>query len=168
MESVLAEHPHLFWIAPNPLDADGDAKLWEFRLRSTGFFLRLLRDQKLKLLEFSLFAFFFNEVRCNPYMTDMLFVSSCFDKTSRQSHLRHMAEAIHFLHLLCLPAWMSSTDSFPSLPSCTGSFVLSYLGFPPDGCNYLSRYGSFACQTLSVKCDHRSKFSNLNKWKEEA
>lgn len=111
VESVLAEHPHLFWIAPNPLDADGDAKLWEFRLRSTGFFLRLLRDQKLKLLEFSLFAFFFNEVRCNPYMTDMLFVSSCFDKTSRQSHLRHMAEAIHFLHLLCLPAWMSSTDS---------------------------------------------------------
>ena len=26
----------------------------------------------------------------------------------------------------------------------------------------------FTCNTLKVKCDHRSKFSNLSNWKEEA
>ena len=96
--SVLRMHPALFFIIPSPLQTAQQLANWQFQLSATCWFLQLVRDKKVSLLEFGLFVFYKELVDVYPFMPDLIFASRV--ATSYEIWATCISSCLLLLHVL--------------------------------------------------------------------
>ena len=99
--SVLRMRPALFFIIPSPLQTTQQLANWRFQLSATCWFLQLLRDKKVSLLEFGLFVFYKELVDVYPFMPDLIFASRV--ATSYEIWATCISSCLLLLHVLSGP-----------------------------------------------------------------
>ena len=96
--AVLQAYPKLYFTLPWPHQTTHQMANWRFQLSSVCWFLKLLRDKRVRTLERTLFLFHQKVVEVHPFLGD--FIVGLRDATSFDEWTRRMASCLLLLKVL--------------------------------------------------------------------